>query len=502
MKTKKAIILVLVLSLLGKLLGFIRDILITNYLGFGAKTDGLLLSLSIITISFSTFNTMIRTTFSPLFSSRYFENRHVVLKEYNNIRNILVSLSICLFLVFLVFNDYIIKVFAPGLNDEAFEVASLSLKFLSILLILYILYYITTGFLQSIKIFTTVETANLFNNLTIILLIITLYQFWGLYSILVGYVLGAFFQVLYSHYVFNRKVKYKLNFKLNFKSDSWKNFVEYSKFILLGSFVSQLTVFGDKFVASFLDEGSISALHYATLIRNLPLTMVILAVTNVLFTNLSISYTKNTPLQFKNQVLMQSKYLLYLILPFILILFVFSEEIIKILFYRGEFTLEGVQMTSVALKAYSIGMFFWVLKEIFSKVSYAAKNTKIPLVISIISFAINFILNFVLGFILGHIGIAIATSFAIFVNSMLIILLLKKRGIVLINLKDLLYYLKSFLFLILMLFVAIQIKKYLLYYIEGEIIILLLGCFVILILWLSFSKILGVNVKEFFNKRK
>lgn len=494
MKTRNTIIIVLILSFSGKILGFIRDIFITNYLGFGFKTDALLLSISIITITFSVFNTTIRTTFSPMFSAKYLDNRNLALKEYNNIRNILILFSIFLAIVFNVFSKQIIMIFAPGLGIDTVQLAAKSLQILSILLVFYNIYYLTTGFLQSIKIFTTVETANIFNNLIIVVLIFILFPYIGFYSILVGYILGSIIQMIYSHNVFKRKVAYKFNFKFKLRSESWVTFIKYSKIILFGTLVAQLTVFADKFVASFLTEGSISALHYASLLKNLPLTIVILAVTNVLFTNLSISFKSSTKLEFKNQVFMQSKYLLYLIMPFILILFIYSEEIIKVLFYRGEFTLNGVYMTSIALKAYSIGMFFWVLKEIYTKVSYAARDTKTPLIIAVLSFFINFVLNFLLGFKYGHVGIAISTSIAILINSFLIVLILHKKNIVKFNTKDLVYYIKVSLVFIFSLFILSKVKKYITLILDTDIFILMSGSLTIIILWILISKLVGVDL--------
>lgn len=500
MKTKYAIIAVLLISLFGKAFGFIRDILITNYLGFGMKTDALLLSLSIITTVFSVFQTTIRTTFSPMFSSNYLKNSKEVLSEYNNIRNILIFLSTILFFIFAIFSRQIIILFAPGFNSDSIEIAGYCLRVLSVLLVFYNIYYLTTGFLQSIKVFTTFETANLFNNIIIILFIVLLFGRYGLVSILLGYIFGSIFQMIFSRRILNRKINYKFNYKINFRSDSWITFTNYSKFVLLGTLVSQLTAFSDKFVASFLTEGSISALHYASLIKNLPLTIVVLSVTNVLFTDLSIAYENNLS-KFKNKVYFQLKNLIYLITPFTLVLFVFSEEIIKLLFYRGEFTLEGVEMTSSALRAYALGMYFWVVKEQFSKVSYAAKNTKIPLIISIISLLINFILNVILGFYFGHIGVAYSTTCAILINSVMIIYLLHKKNIVLFEKRDLFYFLRVTSIFSFLLIITLLVKRLVVHF-GNEFLILSVGSLIVFILCLLVSKTMGVKLSDFLKKGK
>lgn len=495
MNIRKALVLVLILSILGKFLGFIRDILITSFLGFGYETDALLLSLSVITILFSVFNATIRTSFSPLFSSRYFKEKLTVLKQYNNIRNILILLSVIISFLIALFSEQVIYIFAPGLDDTSSEFAAKCLRILSVLLVFYNIYYLTTGFLQSIKIYSTVETANVFNNLFIILSIIVLFNSLGIYAILFGYILGSLIQVLYSRFIFNKKVSYRLNYKINLKDETWKKFVNNSKFILLGTLVAQVTAFSDKFVASFLSEGSISALHYADLLKNLPLTMVILAITNVLFTNLSISYKESTSIEFKKNVYTQLRYLIFLITPFALMLIVFSEEIVKIVFYRGEFSLLGVEMTASALQAYSLGMYFWVIKEVFTKVSYAAMDTKNPFIISLISLTINITFNFIFGYYFGHVGIALATTLAISINSLIIILLLHRKKILSFTVKDLIYFIKVILMFIFMLVTTTFVNN-LFINTDNEILVLCLGSLFVIIIWLLSSGVIGVKKRE------
>lgn len=500
MNTKKTVLVVLALTFIAKILGFLRDLFITNYVGFGAKTDALLLSLSIVTVIFSTFNTVIRTTFSPMFSLRYFKEKVSTLKDYNNIRNILIITSLIVSLIIMIFSKQVILVFAPGLSVETLSITTIYLRLFAILLLFYNVYYLTTGFLQSIKVFTTVETANVINNVLIIITIILLYKFIGVYSIIFGYILGSIFQMIYSSFIFSKKVKYKLNFKCDIKDESWKNFLANSKFVLFGSLVAQVNTLADKFVASFLSEGSISALHYAKLINNLPLTIVILAITNILFTKFSLTYKRNSD-SFKKLVVNQLKTLLYIIIPFVLIMFVFSEEIVKILFYRGEFSMIGVKMTSSALKLYSIGLFFWVIKDVYTKISYSAKDTKSPFIISVSSLIINLVLNFALGFYYGHVGIALATSVSILINSFLLILVLHKRNIISFGKKDVVYLFRILIVFFVMLFLLLIVKSVLIKF-QSDFLNIGTGTLFVIIIWLLFSRFIGVNISALLKRRK
>lgn len=486
----------MVLSFISKGLGFIRDIAITKYLGFSSKTDALFIAISVVTLLFSTFNTTIRTTFAPLFSSRYNSQKQYVLEEFNTIKNNMLMILCILTITIFFFSDIFLKILTPGLTGETESYASNFLKYLSIVLIFYGLYFTSTGFLQAIKVFKTSEAAAILNNITIISCIILFYKEIDVYSVIIGYIMGSLFQAIYSLVILRFKTNYKepFSFKINLKHNKFVEYIRLSKYVLLGSLVTQITAFSDKFVASFLQTGSITALHYANLIKNLPLNMVILVVTNILFTNLSIYYQKSRN-KFNTSIVLQLRYLLFFVGPIIVVLVTYSYEIIKILFYRGEFTTQGVTMTSQALVAYSIGLFFWVFKEIFTKASYAARETKVPLIITCTSLIINIIFNFIFSYFWGHIGIAAATSLSLLINSFLILVMLQKKNI-LVDLKSIQNTLLKFITILILSVIFIFWLKRIILNQLNSFISLVLGIIIVTFIYVLFSKQLGIDIKK------
>tara|TARA_B000000565_G_scaffold249161_1_gene220324 strand:- start:447 stop:944 length:498 start_codon:yes stop_codon:yes gene_type:complete len=91
-----------------------------------------------------------------------------------------------------------------------------------------------------------------------------------------------------------------------------------------------------------------------------------------------------------------------------------SAQIIQLLFYRGEFNMNDVEMTSLSLVAYAYALPFLLSSKFFNSVFFAANKTKFVLTLGLISLILNLVLNYVFIFVydMGHVGLALATTFA------------------------------------------------------------------------------------------
>ncbi|SEI92550.1 murein biosynthesis integral membrane protein MurJ [Bhargavaea ginsengi] len=500
---KKTIVIVLILSLIGKGLGFLRDILITNTVGFNFETDALFLALSLTTIIFSIFSTSIRTTFAPIFSENIIENPSVAINDYRNLKRFILFIAFITSVIVFVFSEWILKVFALGLDTETFNLSNKFLKTLSVLVFLYAYFSITIGFLQAARIYRTAETAIIINNFVIVLFILLFYEKLGIWSILLGFILGAVTQVILANYILLKKVPKPIEHTAH-KANKEKilKFLNMSKYVLFGSVVAQLTLIADKSVASFLEEGSITALHYSSLLRNLPLNIIILVVTNVLFTNLSLYYKKDKSM-FYGLIEKQLNYLSFMISPFIVFFLLYSEDLVDMLYNRGSFTENGVDMISSALVAYSAGMLFWVIKEVFNKVCYAAGNTKLPLITALVSLLINVALNVFLGIFmgLGHVGIALATSISILINASLTLIYLIKKNIIATHRNTIIISCKALVNLLIILSIAYIYKEYGYEY-NSQTVEIILGFIIISLITLIMSRFMGINLKIYKRGKK
>ena len=106
---------------------------------------------------------------------------------------------------------------------------------------------------------------------------------------------------------------------------------------------------------------------------------------------------------------------------------IFSEELVGLLFGRGAFTSETIEMTGNALFYYSIGMIAFGLRDILSRVYYALQDTKTPTIKDTVAVVLNIVLNIILSKYLGIGGLALATSISVIVGTGLLFITLKGK---------------------------------------------------------------------------
>ena len=116
-----------------------------------------------------------------------------------------------------------------------------------------------------------------------------------------------------------------------------------------------------------------------------------------------------------------------LVIPATIGAMIFSEEIVSLLFGRGAFTIEAITMTGNALFYYSIGMIAFGLRDILSRAFYALQDTKTPMINATISVVLNIFLNIIMSRYLGIGGLALATSIAAMVGTLLMFVTLRKK---------------------------------------------------------------------------
>ena len=185
---------------------------------------------------------------------------------------------------------------------------------------------------------------------------------------------------------------------------------------LFGVSVSQINLLLDTVLASFLPTGSVSWLYYSDRLAELPLGVFGIAIATVILPNLSAHRAAAREDQFASTLDWAMRSVLLIGLPAALALILLAEPILITLFQYGALTPTDVDMASLSLRAYSLGLIAFMLIKILAPGYYARKDTATPVKIGIIAMAANMVMNlaFVLPllwyFNVGHVGLALATS--------------------------------------------------------------------------------------------
>jgi putative peptidoglycan lipid II flippase len=166
----------------------------------------------------------------------------------------------------------------------------------------------------------------------------------------------------------------------------------------------------DTLCASFLKEGSVTALYYSNRLMQLPLALFAISMMTVALPQMSAEAVSNNYDELKQTMIHSIRNITYFILPAALGLIVLGKPIIKVLFERGKFTQEATSMTYSCLAFYSLGLLSFSISKIFISVFYALKNTKYPVKVAFCTLIVNIILNITLMQFLAVGGLALATS--------------------------------------------------------------------------------------------
>jgi putative peptidoglycan lipid II flippase len=197
---------------------------------------------------------------------------------------------------------------------------------------------------------------------------------------------------------------------------------------VLGAGVTQLNLVISTALASLLPEGSVSFLYYADRLNQLPLGVVGIAVATAILPPLSRQLSSGDT---AGAVVTQNRALelaLLLTLPAATALAILAMPILAILFQRGAFGPREVSATASALIAYAAGLPAFVLVKVLAPAFFARHDTKTPVKIAIAAMIANLGLTLVLMQFLAHVGVAIALSAAGWLQALMLLVLLARRG--------------------------------------------------------------------------
>nr|WP_301337684.1 MULTISPECIES: murein biosynthesis integral membrane protein MurJ [Vibrio] len=189
---------------------------------------------------------------------------------------------------------------------------------------------------------------------------------------------------------------------------------------LFGVSVSQINLLFDTFIASFLQTGSISWLYYSDRLLEFPLGLFGIAIATVILPALSRKHVDAHSEGFAHTMDWGIRMVTLLGIPAMLGLMVLAKPMLMVLFMRGEFSPQDVHQASLSLLAYASGLLNFMLIKVLAPGYYSRQDTKTPVKYGIIAMLTNMVFNAIFAYFYGYVGLAIATALSAFVNMALL----------------------------------------------------------------------------------
>ena len=425
-KVAKSTVVLMIVTILAKILGFGRELVLASSYGASMYSDAYLTSMNIPLVIFAVIGTTLGTVFIPM----YFDinnklGKDMALQFTNNVFNIVICACILLSILGFIFTEQLVKIFAMGFEDEILKI-SIDFTRITIIGIVFTgLSYIMTAYLQVKNNFTIPGLISVPKNIIIIISII-LSAKYNPYLMIWGTLIGISTEFLFQlPYAIKSGYKYKMY--INIKDDYIKKSICLVGPVLIGVAVNQVNTMVDRTLASTLIEGSISALNYANKLNGFVMALFITSIGAVIYPMLSKLSSEDDKNNFTKSVYQSINSVVLLVIPISVGAIVLAKPIVKVLFQRGAFDSIATNMTATALIMYSIGMVAFGLRDILGKIFYSLQDTKTPMVNGAIAMCMNIILNIILVRYLKLAGLALATSISAIICLILLFKSLKLK---------------------------------------------------------------------------
>ncbi len=425
-KAKKSAVILMFVTLISKVTGFFRDIILAQKFGASIITDAYITSLNIPVVLFTGISASLGTTYIPMFFSIKEEKGDEEVNKFtNNILNIITIISLITIVIGIIFAPYIVKIFAMGFKGKELEITTKFAKILMPSIVFIAINGLVSSYLLANEKFYISGLVTIpFNIICIIAIIIGSYtnSYIMVWITLLAYIAQLIFQI-----PFLIKSGYKYSLRIDFKDENVKKIICLVLPVFLGSYVNQINSVINRTLASTLDTGSITALNYANKLNVFSVGILVISISTVMYPILSKYASQNNIKAFKSSLIRCINLVIIIMIPVMFATMIFSTPLVKFLFEGGSFDNKDTYLTSRALLFYSIGMVAFGIRDILSRGFYSLQDTKTPVKNAIIAVVVDVIFSIILVKIMGIGGLALSSSISVICGAILLMKSLKNK---------------------------------------------------------------------------
>src|SRR5574341_360121 len=421
-----------VITLLSRMTGYLRDMVIAYFFGANADTDAFYVVYRIPNLLRRLLaEGSLTVSFIPVFTE-YLEKKGK--EEAKTVSDttftLLFMVLILVSVVGVLLSPLIIKLFASGFKGKIFDLAVDLNRIMFPYIFFASLTALSMGILNSLKHFFAPAFSQVAFNIGSIVIIFLLYQKLDIpiFSLSIGVIVGGFIQFAFQ-IPFLQARGFFHSFRKNLCHPAVKKISLLMAPQLFGVAVYNLNILVSTQYGSHLPEGTVSYLYYSERLMEFPLGIVAVSLATVLLPSLSLQASKGEIRKFKESYSFALRLMLFVLVPALTGLIALRIPICNLLYQRGEFSYEATLRTSQALLGYAVGLWAVGGVRITAPTFYAIQDTKSPVMIAFLAFIVNAIFGYILGFTLGlkHTGLALASSISSTFNFSLLLFTLSQR---------------------------------------------------------------------------
>lgn len=432
-KLLKSTAIVSLMTLISRVSGLVRDVVMANILGPGALADAFFVAFRIPNFLRRIFaEGAFSQAFVPVFSELTERNTAEAKRFVNASAGILAVSTLLLTVLGIVFAPFIVRVFAPGFIDEPdkFDATVNALQIMFPYLFCISLVAMSAGVLNTVNRFAIPAVTPVLLNICLIvaMLVLVPYTDNAAQALAIGVLVAGFVQL-----IFQLPSLYKEGYLPKPVIDRNNKHVNRVFRLMLPAVfsvsVAQVNMLVNTFLASFLVTGSVSWLYFSDRLMEFPVGVFGIALATVVLPGLSKEYTSGDPQSFSNMMDWALRWVVLIAVPATAALYLLATPLLTTIFQYNAFSVNDVVMSASALKAFAVGVCGFIFVKVLAPGFFARQDTVTPMRIAVISVIVNVVLSIVLVKVMAHAGLALAISLAAWCNSALLFLVLLKKNI-------------------------------------------------------------------------
>jgi putative peptidoglycan lipid II flippase len=429
-------------TILSRILGFVRDVVLAKMFGASGETDAFFLAFRIPNFMRRLFaEGSFSLAFVPVLSEYKANGDRQALRDLiDHVTGTLAAILLVLTSVGIVAAPLVLSIFAPGwLADDRpeFDLSAGMLRITFPYILLISLTALSGGILNTFERFLIPALTPVLLNISLIAAALLLAErlevpvtalAWG--------VLGAGFAQLFLQIPALIRLGLMPRPRWGWRHSGVRRIMKLMIPTLFGSSVAQVNLLVDSIIATFLVTGSVSWLYYSDRLLEFPLGVLGIALATVILPNLSQKHAKASTAEFSATLDWALRLAIIITVPAAVGLVVLASPILITLFQYDAFQPDDVRMSAYSLVAYSAGLPAFIAVKVLAPGYYARQDTTTPVKIAIAAMVTNMLLNLLFvgmllykGFEGPHAGLALASSAAAYLNATLLYRGLRKTGV-------------------------------------------------------------------------
>ncbi len=380
------------LTVLSRILGFFRDLIVAHVFGAGALADAYFVAFRIPNLlrSFVAEGAM-SAAFVPIFTTEIKKGPDAAQRAFRSVATFITAVTIVLTIAGVIFADALVSLIAPGFPAPERELCVLLTRIMLPYIIFVSLIAMFNGALTSLKSFGAAAAAQSIMNVVLIfggIISAFFEQRLGVVVLSVSVFAGGAIQVLFQLPTL-RRAGLKLEFGFRNSTPLVRELLALMGPALLGATIYQIIIFTATVLASLLEPGAVSWLFYADRVVQLPIGIFSIALGSVLLPALSENAAAKNSQSFGTNLINSLRFTSFILIPLTFFIFLFAGELVSVLFKRGAFDAYAAKMTAAAIRALSLGIWMVSCQSLLVRARMARRDTITPTVIGCLTLCVN-----------------------------------------------------------------------------------------------------------------